>query len=166
MYAGPPRQRCVLAALAVDAGRPVQMDTLIGRAWGHMPPDGAHHAIYVYVSRIRGMLRAAAGDGAPVALARRSRGYVLGLAPDRIDVHRFRALVAQAAAGPDERSARSLRDALDLWHGTPLADVPGDWAARTREAWRQQYVETVATWAQAELRLANPLNLEATTRNH
>ena len=156
MYAGPPRQRCVLAALAVDAGRPVQMDTLIGRVWGHMPPDGAHHAIYVYVSRIRGMLRAAAGDGAPVALARRSRGYVLGLAPDRIDVHRFRALVAQAAAGPNERSARSLRDALDLWHGTPLADVPGDWAARTREAWRQQYVETVATWAQAELRLANP----------
>ena len=156
MYMGPPRQRCVLAALAVDAGRPVQMDTVIGRVWGDMPPDGAHHAIYVYVSRIRGMLRAAAGPGAPVSVARRSRGYVLELAPDRVDVHRFRALVAQAAAGPDERLARNLRKALDLWHGTPLADVPGDWAARTREAWRQQHVETVATWAQAELRLANP----------
>jgi len=156
MYMGPPRQRCVLAALAVDAGRPVQIDTVIGRVWGDMPPDGVHHAIYVYVSRIRGMLRAAAGDGAPVSLARGSRGYVLGLAPDQVDVHRFRALVGQAAAGPDGRLARNLRDALDLWHGTPLADVPGDWAARTREAWRQQHVETVATWAQAELRLANP----------
>jgi DNA-binding SARP family transcriptional activator/tetratricopeptide (TPR) repeat protein len=155
MYAGPPRQRCVLAALAVDAGRSVQMGTLIGRIWGDTPPEGAHHAIYVYVSRIRGMLRAAAGAGAPVSLARRSRGYVLELPPDRIDVHRFRALVAEAA-GPDQRLARTLRNALDLWHGTPLADIPGDWAARTREAWRQQYVETVATWAQAELRLANP----------
>ena len=30
---GPARQRTVLAALAVDAGTPVSLDTLIGRVW-------------------------------------------------------------------------------------------------------------------------------------
>jgi DNA-binding SARP family transcriptional activator/tetratricopeptide (TPR) repeat protein len=126
------------------------------RVWGQAPPDGAQHAIHVYVSRIRGMLRTAAGDGASASLARRTRGYVLDLPSDRIDVHRFRALVAGAATGPDLWRARSLREALDLWRGTPLADLPGDWAARTREAWRRQHIEAVAEWAQAELRLANP----------
>jgi DNA-binding SARP family transcriptional activator/tetratricopeptide (TPR) repeat protein len=156
VYVGPPRQRCVLAALAVDAGRPVQTDTVIERVWGQAPPDGVQHAIYVYVSRIRGLLRAAAGETAAASLARRTRGYVLDLPSDRIDAHKFRSLVADAATGPDGWRVRNLRLALDLWRGTPLADVPGDWAARTREAWRQQHVEAVAAWAQAELRLANP----------
>ena len=156
VYAGPPRQRCVLAALAVDAGRPVRIDTVIDRVWGQAPPDGAQHTIYVYMSRIRSLLRAAAGADAPASLARRTSSYVLDVPPDRIDVHRFRALVADAAAGPDQRRARKLREALELWQGTPLADLSGDWAARTREAWRRQHVEAVATWAQAELRLSNP----------
>jgi DNA-binding SARP family transcriptional activator len=35
---GPARQRTVLAALAVDAGRPVPLDVLIARVWDEDPP--------------------------------------------------------------------------------------------------------------------------------
>jgi DNA-binding SARP family transcriptional activator len=36
---GPPRQRAVLAALAVDAGRVVAVEALVDRVWGPEPPQ-------------------------------------------------------------------------------------------------------------------------------
>src|ERR1700754_3614301 len=50
---GTPRQQTVLAALAVDAGRPVAMDTLIDRVWDDAPPAEARNALYSHLSRIR-----------------------------------------------------------------------------------------------------------------
>jgi hypothetical protein len=32
-----------------------------------------------------------------------------------------------------------LRTALAGWQGEPLSGLPGNWAARTRAAWRQEY---------------------------
>lgn len=43
--AGQPRQRSVLAALLVDAGRPVTWETLVDRVWGETPPELARHAV-------------------------------------------------------------------------------------------------------------------------
>ena len=50
---GPPQQRAVLAALAVDAGRPVFRDTLIARVWSQDAPEGATSALYAHINRIR-----------------------------------------------------------------------------------------------------------------
>src|SRR6266545_3322648 len=50
---GPSRQRAVLAALLVDAGRPVTVETVIDRVWGDTPPDRVRHTLYVYVARLR-----------------------------------------------------------------------------------------------------------------
>ena len=90
---GTPRQRSVLAALVVDAGRPVPIDALVDRVWGHSPPDDVRRALYVYIARIRSLLRDAGCTG---LLARRSGGYVLDVDPDRVDLHVFRTLVDQA----------------------------------------------------------------------
>jgi DNA-binding SARP family transcriptional activator len=83
----------VLAALLVDAGRPVTLDTLVDRVWGDMPPDGARHALHTYLGRIRRLL-ADLGDGS--ALVHRSGVYVLDIDPDRVDLHRFRRLLDHA----------------------------------------------------------------------
>jgi DNA-binding SARP family transcriptional activator len=68
---GPARQRCVLAALAVDAGHVVSVDRLIDRVWGDDPPLRARVTLLNYLFRLRRLL---AGVGAGVVtVARRLR---------------------------------------------------------------------------------------------
>src|SRR6185503_16384757 len=54
----------------------------------------------------------------------RPPGYVLRLAPEQLDVHRFEQIAADAArareGGDARRAAELLRDALSLWRGPPL----------------------------------------------
>jgi DNA-binding SARP family transcriptional activator/tetratricopeptide (TPR) repeat protein len=142
--AGPPRQRAVLAALLVDAGRVVPIDTLIDRVWGSETPERARAAtLQVHLSRIRRLLGQAERCGAP-ELARESGGYLLRVDPERVDLHGFRRLTA---AG----SAESLRAALALWQGQPLAGVDGEWAERMRQLWSRERVDAAVAWARAEL---------------
>jgi DNA-binding SARP family transcriptional activator len=94
--AGRPRQRTLLAALAVDAGRLVPMETLVDRVWADEPPDRVKHALCVYVARLRAALRAAGDGRAP--LVRRSGGYLLDVDPLAVDLHRFRHLLERSRA--------------------------------------------------------------------
>jgi DNA-binding SARP family transcriptional activator/tetratricopeptide (TPR) repeat protein len=146
---GPTRQRTVLAALAVDAGRPVQVDALIDRVWSDAPPRHARHTLQVYLSRLRPVLAAADPAGTGHVLVRRSGGYLLDIDPRTVDLHRFRYLVDQArnpAPAPTER-VDLLRQALDLWAGPPLADLPGAWPARQREGWQLDRIDAALGWA-------------------
>jgi DNA-binding SARP family transcriptional activator/tetratricopeptide (TPR) repeat protein len=156
---GPPLQRSVLAVLATEAGRPVQVEVLVDRVWGESPPARAQRGVHAYVARVRRLLSQADSNGtAPVRLVRRSGGYVLDVEPDRVDLHRFRRLVDRARDphSLDEERAGLLREALDLWRGEPLAGVPGEWAARVREEWRRQHLDATVLWAQVELQAGNP----------
>ena len=155
---GPPQQRAVLAALAVDAGRPVFRGTLIDRIWSGRAPEGAASALYAHINRIRRVLAAEAAGEEPVRLARRSGGYVLEVDPEDVDLHRFRqlALAARDRQRPDDERARLLRAALDLWRGEPLADLPGEWPARMRHSWEEERLDAAVAWAQAELRMGRP----------
>src|SRR5215467_8197609 len=155
---GPPQQRAVLAALAVDAGRPVFRDTLIDRIWSGRVPEGAASALYAHINRIRRVLAAEAVGEEPVRLARRSGGYMLEVDPHEVDLHRFRrlALAARDRQRPDDERARLLREALDLWRGEPLAGLPGEWPARMRDSWEEERLDAAVAWAQAELRMGRP----------
>jgi DNA-binding SARP family transcriptional activator/tetratricopeptide (TPR) repeat protein len=155
---GGARQRGVMAALAVDAGRPVPVDTLIDRVWGHAPPARARHALQAYIARIRGVFRAHAEGTVVAQVTRRSGGYLLDVDPARVDTNRFRSLVdrAREADRPDRQRVSLLRQALDLWRGPPLAGLPGDWAARVCQAWQRQHLDAVLAWADACLRLNEP----------
>src|SRR5947207_9995405 len=107
---GPPQQRTVLAALAVDTGRPVFRGTLIDQIWSARAPEGAASALYAHINRIRRVLAAGAAGEEPVRLARRSGGYVLGVDPENVDLHRFRqlTLAARDQQRPDDERARLL----------------------------------------------------------
>ncbi|MFI1864551.1 BTAD domain-containing putative transcriptional regulator [Streptomyces jumonjinensis] len=157
---GTPRQQVVLAALVVDARRPIALEALIDRVWDHDPPASARPVLYSHLSRIRGLLRqtAASGGGTTARIERRHAGYVLDVDPELVDLHRFRRLVEQGAdrQRDDEARAAALAGALVLWRGEPLAGLSGEWAAQVRASCHQRRLDAVVWWAQAELRLGRP----------
>jgi DNA-binding SARP family transcriptional activator/tetratricopeptide (TPR) repeat protein len=157
--AGPPQRRTVLAALLADPERWITTQTLVDRVW-ERAPDGARRALHVHLSHLRKMLRTnGAGD-----IAYRSGGYQLRIDPEQVDWYRFRTLVRAAEERHGDERASVLADALSLWRGLPLADLPGDWAARTRANWRQQHLDAAVRWCETELTLGRHENVIASVR--
>lgn len=156
---GSPRHREVLAALAVDVGRPVSVDTLLARVWGDTARGGTVSSLQAVISRLRARFRDA-GVAAEIHTA--PPGYLLEVAPGAIDVVRLtdgleaartRAVAADGAAS----SAHSdVLAALAHWRGTPFADVPQQFA-RT-EAARLEGLRLTGEElaADLELRLGDP----------
>jgi DNA-binding SARP family transcriptional activator len=161
---GPARQRTVLAALAVDAGRPVAVDAVIDRVWGENPPAGARSGLYSYVTRLRRVL-AAPGQATSMRLVSWSGSYVLDADRDRVDLCRYRALVTAARPdGDDERRAALLNEAITLWRGLPMAELNGGWVGRIRDMLAQQHVDTMISWAEVQLRLGRTRTVLAPLR--
>ncbi|MBT2212408.1 MULTISPECIES: BTAD domain-containing putative transcriptional regulator [Actinomadura] len=152
---GPKRQRSVLAVLLTEAVEPVPLRSLIDRVWGDTPPDQARNVAYTYIARLRRILAEATDrTGTPVALHRDDVGYRLSIASDQVDLHLFRCMVKRARMLPaGARERRSLLDgALRLWQGEALADLDNEWAVLFRNNLLQLRQETLAEWADAELR--------------
>jgi predicted ATPase/DNA-binding SARP family transcriptional activator len=125
---GGAQPRLLLALLALDPGRVVGAYRLIDGIWGEHLPSEPANALQVVVSRLR---RALAPDQPVVS---QPPGYLLAVEPERVDAVRFERLAAAgraaASAGEAERAAGLLREALALWRGDALADLPGSSAAR------------------------------------
>ncbi|MFI7602172.1 BTAD domain-containing putative transcriptional regulator [Actinoplanes sp. NPDC049681] len=114
---GPRKQRLVLAVLALEVNKAVPIDRLVDLAWPVTPPRTAGHAIQVCVSGLRGIFAGHHG----IEIRTQGAGYLLAADPMLIDVHRFRALLAQAAEAGDDPGRIALLDrALELWTGPPL----------------------------------------------
>jgi DNA-binding SARP family transcriptional activator len=113
-------QRALLAALLLRANEPVSTDRLVETIWGERPPATAEHSVQVYVSKLR---KALGAD----AIGRTGSGYLLRVAPGKLDLERFETLTASArqelAAGDAARARALLDEALGLWRGAPLADL-------------------------------------------
>ncbi|MFU9032714.1 MULTISPECIES: AfsR/SARP family transcriptional regulator [Streptomyces] len=122
---GAGRIRTVAAVLISEINRVVPMHRLIDLAWDGEPPARARGVVHNHVHRLRGLL---AGHA---ELATRGQGYVLLADPGSVDVHRFRSLVGGARDAEPRAAVVMLRQALDLWRGEALADVPGERVRRT-----------------------------------
>ncbi|MFI9744112.1 BTAD domain-containing putative transcriptional regulator [Streptomyces sp. NPDC052494] len=137
---GGPRVRALLTVLALRAGRTVPVPALVDEVWyGDEPPADAVAALQALVGRLRRALGRAAvisADG----------GYRLDARPEDVDAHRFERLAAEGAAalsgGDAVRAAARLDEALGLWRGPALADLPdrdteaARWEARRLDARR------------------------------
>ncbi|WP_344833681.1 BTAD domain-containing putative transcriptional regulator [Actinocorallia longicatena] len=115
---GGPRVRALLAFLLLNAGKVVPPELLIDGLYGEEPPAGAANALQSQVSRLRRGLRGLA----EVELL--PAGYRLTAGRDEIDSQRFAALAESAGRESGERRAELLGEALELWRGAALADVP------------------------------------------
>ncbi|WP_223777473.1 AfsR/SARP family transcriptional regulator [Streptomyces sp. 135] len=150
---GSAKERVVLAALALDAGRPVSLDTLIHRLWDDSPPAKARAGLHTYAARIRRRLRESTGDD---LLVQRAHTYLLDVRPEQVDCHRFEQIAARARAladGADDTAALDLlREAAGLWRGEPLAGLGGLWAESIRASLSQKRLAAQLTRIEAELR--------------
>jgi DNA-binding SARP family transcriptional activator/tetratricopeptide (TPR) repeat protein len=117
------RQRVLLGALLLRCGAIVPADELAELVWDGKPPPGARTTLPSYVLRLRRVL-GPAGE----RIRYRSPGYLIELQPDELDLSVFtaahRAGRAAAEAGDWARASRQLREALALWRGEPLVDIP------------------------------------------
>src|SRR5919106_35941 len=137
---GGPKQRAVLAHLALQANRVVPAERLIDEIWGEDPPPAARSALQSYVSHLR---KAVGSD----RLVGRLGGYVLHAASDEIDASRFEALVAEArrlAVTDPAEAVLVYQRALALWIGPALHGL-GDQPSRQPKRPRLKELWMVAT---------------------
>ena len=191
---GGPKQRALLAALALHRGRAVAVDTLADLVWNGTPPPGVSGTLQGYVAGLRRALepgRTARGGG--TLLVTEQPGYALRLPEDDLDTTVFEQAVSSAhsriaplsdalcrgrslppgspdAAGLDTLH-RTLDEALALWRGVPFADLGEAPAAETERA-RLEELRVLATEDRAALGILLGLHatvaadLDALTRQH
>ncbi|MEV0322481.1 AfsR/SARP family transcriptional regulator [Streptomyces sp. NPDC050658] len=133
---GHARQRAVLAALLVDVNQPVTMGQLTERVWGDRLPRQARATLHGYVSRLRQALAATGEAG----ISRGSGGYVLTASDTTtVDLHLFRALLAEARAAEDGgRSVDLYEQALRLWRAEAFATLDTPWINALRDTLDQE----------------------------
>jgi DNA-binding SARP family transcriptional activator len=125
------KQRQILALLALNSGRMVTVSTLVEELWGDDPPRSADTTLQTYILHLRNRLSEAADTArrdVRQLLATRHGGYILDGSSCQTDVEAFERLVRAgrtAAEAGDHRSAsQTLTQALGMWSGPALADVP------------------------------------------
>jgi DNA-binding SARP family transcriptional activator len=122
----PGKQRVLLAALLLRANRMVSLDELTEVMWGPAPPVSARSTLRNYVKELRKTL-AVSGDSRLITVP---GGYQIRVTAAELDLSRFDALQAEAracaGAGAWDEASAQLREALSLWRGEPLADVPSE----------------------------------------
>jgi len=121
------RERAVCAALVLNAGRPVPVDTLAAAVWGEEPPRTAGHTLKNYVLRLRHAL------DADLVIETVPGGYSLRAAPDAVDasvVERLAESARALAATDPARALDLIRTALGRFRGPAYADIADFPAAR------------------------------------
>jgi tetratricopeptide (TPR) repeat protein/DNA-binding SARP family transcriptional activator len=130
---GRPKERALLGALLVHAGRWVSADTLIRWTWPDEAPAPQAPTLHHYATNIRKWLRQM--PAMPTLHAEKG-GYCLEVDKSLIDYNEFGRLVSEARgrAGQHDygRAAELATQALSLWRGIPLEDLDGEPA----RAWR------------------------------
>ncbi|MFF8590269.1 BTAD domain-containing putative transcriptional regulator [Streptomyces sp. NPDC015220] len=144
---GGARLRALLTVLALRPGRIVPVRVLVDEVWDGDPPGDATGALQALVGRLRRTLGAD-------AVASAEGGYRLTAAPDDIDLHRFDRLADEGsralADGDPAKAVGVLDDALALWHGPALTDLPdrtaeaARWEARHLDARRTRLAAAIA----------------------
>jgi predicted ATPase/DNA-binding SARP family transcriptional activator len=135
--------RALLALFAMRDGKPLTRDRLIDELWGERTPASAGSALHVHLSKLRSLT----GElliGGP-------SGYGLDRDAYASDAAEFDALTERARAEP-QQAVSLLREALSLFRGDPLSDVPAEGSlGRWRAALEEKRLETTLLRIDAEL---------------
>lgn len=138
---GGARLRALLTVLALRTGRTVPVGVLVDEVWGGDEPSDAVGALQALVGRLRRAL-------GHTEITSAESGYRLDAAPDAVDLHRFERLAGEGIRalgdGDPARAVTVLDEALALWRGPALADLPDRAALAARWTARRLDVRRAA----------------------
>jgi predicted ATPase/DNA-binding SARP family transcriptional activator len=118
------KMRGLVAMLALESGRVVLPERISDALWGDDGGGRPLNTLQQVVSKLRRVL---AESGEPDRIVTRPSGYLLDIDDQAVDAQRFEQLVGRARdqmTSDPEAASRTLADALALWRGPTLADVP------------------------------------------
>lgn len=139
---GGPKQRAVLAILAVHGNSLVSADHLVDQVWGETPLKSARRTLHSYIANLRRLLNVH-GD----VLHGRQGGYVLDADAVNVDAVRFARNVktARSLYAADPAEAVSLLDeTLAMWRGPPFGALADDIPSLRIESARLEELRLVA----------------------
>ncbi|MBF9130133.1 AfsR/SARP family transcriptional regulator [Plantactinospora sp. S1510] len=137
LYLATPRQREVLAVLALRSGMVLSVPQIVDAIWSERRPDSVENMVHTYIGRLRRVLEP---PGRPPALARVLRstrpGYTLDLPAEAVDITLFErdVKVARAARtqGDLSRALCYFQQGLARWSGLALQEAAGPLAEAER----------------------------------
>ncbi|MGW2366854.1 BTAD domain-containing putative transcriptional regulator [Streptomyces sp. NPDC001667] len=125
----PSKPTILLAALLLRPDAVVSTDFLRRAIWGDEEPSSAKAALHACVLRLRRTFTKFGISGAVIESV--PGGYRIVVEPGSLDLVRFRELRARARAERDpEAELCVLKEALALWQGPLLPNVPSDFLRR------------------------------------
>ncbi|GAA2355924.1 BTAD domain-containing putative transcriptional regulator [Dactylosporangium salmoneum] len=127
---GSAKLRTLLTLLLADAGRVVPIYRILDTLWGDAPPTSATGTVQSYVSNLRRLLDPGRAAGGVSSIVNRAPGYLIAADPAEVDLLRLPVLVEEGGRRLDEdepaQAEGLLSEAVALWRGEPLADLPDD----------------------------------------
>ena len=142
-----PKLRSVLATLLVHADQIVPVSSLVRELWDDSPPISGRTTLQTYILNLRKLFASATGlSAAEVSrnlIVTHAGGYGLKIDVRKLDLYKYHVLVSAGrealSAGDDRAAVRHLNDALHLWRGPALVDVP---VGCVLESKRRQFEES------------------------
>ncbi|WP_371404645.1 winged helix-turn-helix domain-containing protein [Kribbella sp. NBC_00662] len=161
------KQRAVLVLLALNAARPVPVETLVEAVWGSDAASDTRNTLQHQVSRLRKTL-------GRTTITSQGPTYLLDISPEDVDAVRFERLAAEGRAelrsGDIHAAATVLRRAERLWRGPALEEFDADWARADAVRLDQLRLGVLEDRIDAELRLGHHreavAELESSVREH
>ncbi|MFI9589511.1 AfsR/SARP family transcriptional regulator [Nonomuraea sp. NPDC052265] len=157
------RQRSLLAALLLDAGRVVSVDRLAAAVWGERLPESVRTQVPIHVHGLRKAFKAA-GCGVPVIVTEQA-GYRLSTDGVWLDTREAEEQAAAArraaAAGRNEQAAAMLGRVLGLWRGPVLAEIDTTEIAAVARGLEDARLGIAEEWAEAALACGRPREVVA-----
>jgi DNA-binding SARP family transcriptional activator len=137
-------ERALLALLATAPGRTITKSRIIAALWGETPLANPDNALQLRVSRLRKIVGA--------ALVTEAGGYRLDIADEDVDALVFARLV----------TGGRYAEALDRWHGAPLAEFAEQpWAAAEAARLKELHATAVEEHVEERLRRGEHTTLVA-----